>query len=69
MVEKTQSANKTYKKKDIAKWKAIVAEYQKPNAWRASWQIVNSIGGYAVLWYLMYLSFGVSWWLSSQEGC
>lgn len=48
----------------VAKWKAIVAEYQKPNLWRASWQIINTIGGYAALWYVMYLSLSVSWWLT-----
>jgi acyl-lipid omega-6 desaturase (Delta-12 desaturase) len=48
----------------MASWKAIVAEYQKPNAWRASWQIINTLGGYAILWYLMYLSLPVSWWLT-----
>jgi omega-6 fatty acid desaturase (delta-12 desaturase) len=27
------------------------------------WQIVNTLGPYAALWYLMYLSMSVSWWL------
>ncbi|MBI4600455.1 MAG: fatty acid desaturase [Planctomycetes bacterium] len=49
---------------EIAAWKAIVAEYQKPSFWRASWQLVNTIGSYSVLWYLMYLSLGVSWWIT-----
>jgi omega-6 fatty acid desaturase (delta-12 desaturase) len=64
MVEQEKYIHKIYDKKDIVKWKAIVAEYQKPKTWRASWQIVNSIGGYAALWYLMYLSLFVSWWLT-----
>ena len=29
---------------NAATWKKIVFEYQKPNFWRASWQIVNTIG-------------------------
>ena len=45
-------------------WKAMVAEYQKPSAWRAAWQIANSVGPYLLLWYLMYLSVSVSWWLT-----
>jgi omega-6 fatty acid desaturase (delta-12 desaturase) len=49
---------------EIAAWKQAVAEYQKPNVWRASWQIVNTFGSYAALWYLMYLSLRVSWWLT-----
>ncbi|NNC88501.1 MAG: fatty acid desaturase [Akkermansiaceae bacterium] len=58
-----QPVDKAGRREAVARWKAIVAEYQKPNVWRASWQIVNTIGGYAVLWYLMYLSLSVSWWL------
>jgi omega-6 fatty acid desaturase (delta-12 desaturase) len=48
----------------MAEWKRIVAEFQKPNAWRASWQLLNTVGGYAVLWYLMYLTLDISWWLT-----
>jgi omega-6 fatty acid desaturase (delta-12 desaturase) len=47
-----------------ATWKRIIEEYQRPNAWRASWQLVNTLGGYALLWYLTYLSLSVSWWLT-----
>jgi omega-6 fatty acid desaturase (delta-12 desaturase) len=57
-------ADKASRREAVAKWKAIVAEYQKPSFWRASWQIVNTIGAYAALWYLMYLSLAVSWWLT-----
>ena len=49
---------------EYAAWKDLVAEYQKPNFWRASWQIVNTFGSYAALWYLMYLSLKVSWWIA-----
>ncbi|NOT29736.1 MAG: fatty acid desaturase [Planctomycetes bacterium] len=48
----------------IAAWKALVVEYQKPNRWRASWQIVNTVGLYVALWYLLYLCLQVSWWLA-----
>jgi len=47
---------------DVAKWKAIVAPYQKASAGRATWQIVNTLAPYAALWWLMYLSLSV-WWL------
>lgn len=47
-----------------AKWKKIVAEYQTSNAWRANWQLLNSIGGYLGLWFLIYMSLSVSWWLT-----
>src|SRR2546425_12788832 len=49
---------------EIAVWKEIVSRYQKPSAWRALWQIVSTIGPYAGLWYLMYLTLSVSWWLT-----
>ncbi len=48
---------------DNAAWKAIVLQYQKPSLWRALWQIVNTVVPYGALWYLMYLSLAVSWWL------
>jgi omega-6 fatty acid desaturase (delta-12 desaturase) len=48
---------------NTAAWKEIVAEYQKPSMARAVWQLVNTLVPYATLWYLMYLSLSVSWWL------
>src|SRR5438105_4106642 len=48
---------------DVAAWKEIVARYQKSSTWRALWQIVNTLVPIAALWYLMYLSLSVSWWL------
>ena len=47
-----------------ATWKAIVARYQIPHAGRASWQLVNTVGFYVAVWYLIYLSLSVSWWLT-----
>lgn len=52
------------RREKVAAWKAILADHQKPSFWRASWQIVNTIGSYAVLWYLMYLSLSISWWIT-----
>ena len=49
---------------DTAAWKQIVARYQKPSVGRGVWQIVNTLVPYAALWYLMYLSRAVSWWLT-----
>lgn len=64
MTDINQSPGKANRAESVAKWKAIVAEYQKPSRWRAGWQVLNSIGGYAALWFLMYLSLSVSWWLT-----
>lgn len=49
---------------DTADWKRIVAKYQKPSAPRALWQIANTLVPYALLWYLMYHTLAVSWWLT-----
>ncbi|HXT39527.1 MAG TPA: fatty acid desaturase [Candidatus Angelobacter sp.] len=51
------------RKADTPAWKAVVARYQKPSVGRGVWQIVNTLIPYAALWYLMYLSLSVSWWL------
>src|SRR5213593_2437518 len=49
---------------DNAAWKEIVARYQKPSVGRGVWQIVNTLLPYAALWYLMYLSLSVSYWIT-----
>jgi omega-6 fatty acid desaturase (delta-12 desaturase) len=49
---------------DNSAWKQVVKRYQKPSAGRATWQIVNTLVPYAALWYLIYLSLAVSWWLT-----
>jgi acyl-lipid omega-6 desaturase (Delta-12 desaturase) len=45
-------------------WKELVAPYQTPTVGRSIWQLVNTVIPYVVLWYLMYLSLTVSWWLT-----
>jgi len=51
------------KAKSVLAWKEIVARYQEPSVGRGVWQIVNTLVPYAALWYLMYLSLEVSFWL------
>ena len=63
MTEDTLPTPPLSRRDEIAKWKAIIAEYQKPVLWRALWQLTNTLGGYAIIWYLIYLSLPVSWWL------
>lgn len=48
---------------DTTRWKEVVAKYQQPSLWRALWQMVNTLGPYLLLWYSMYRSLAVSWWL------
>jgi omega-6 fatty acid desaturase (delta-12 desaturase) len=58
------SSKNAERRATIAAWKAILSKYQTPSRWRACWQIVNTIGAYAALWGLIYLSLGLSWWLT-----
>lgn len=48
---------------DETAWRQIVLQYQKPSRWRALWQIADTIVPYGTIWYFMYLSLSVSWWL------
>ena len=45
-------------------WKKIVAKYQEPVFRRSLWQLVNTLVPYGLLWYLMYLSLSISYWLT-----
>ena len=47
-----------------ATWQRIVAKYQQASNPRALWQVANTFIPYLLLWYLIYLSLGVSWWLT-----
>jgi len=51
-----RSGNKT--------WKQVVASYREPSVWRATWQLVNTLVPYALLWYAMYWAISVSYWLA-----
>lgn len=46
-------------------WKAVVARYQQPSLARGTWQIINTLVPYAGLWLLMYLTLGISHWLTA----
>lgn len=45
-------------------WQDLVKEYQVPDDWRSVWQIANSVVPYIAMWYLMYRSLSVSYWLT-----
>lgn len=47
-----------------ASWKEKVLEYQQPSLWRAVMQLVDTLGLYALLWYLTWRSLTVSYWLA-----
>lgn len=45
-------------------WRAVVAQYQKPEVRKSVWQIINSFGGLLLGWVLMYFSLEVGYWLT-----
>jgi len=47
-----------------ASWRQAVAKYENPDVRRSVWQIVNSVIPYFILWYLMYRSLEVSYWVT-----
>lgn len=55
---------KSEEKTATPKWKEIVANYQEPALRRALWQVLNTVVPYLALWYLMYRSLAVSYWLT-----
>jgi omega-6 fatty acid desaturase (delta-12 desaturase) len=55
--------NRSEPQTNVAAWKEIVAKYQQPSTPRAVWQLTNTLGLYGLLWYLMYRSLAISWWL------
>jgi acyl-lipid omega-6 desaturase (Delta-12 desaturase) len=45
-------------------WREATARYQKPDVVRSLWQLTDSLVPYLVLWYLMYRSLSVSYFLT-----
>ena len=64
MMIKDSAPNKGESRNDTSMWKEIVARYQKPSISRGVWQIANTIIPYVALWFLMYFTLAVSWWLT-----
>lgn len=45
-------------------WVEVVGKYNRPDIRMSIWQIINSLGPYLLLWYLMYLSLSISYLLT-----
>lgn len=45
-------------------WMQVVQKYNKPDALRSWWQVINSVVPYIGLWVAMYYSLSVSYWLT-----
>jgi len=46
------------------RWQDLIKKYQTPDNWRSIWQIANSMLPFIAVWYLMYQSLSVSYWLT-----
>ncbi len=57
-------SNKMQTASDISSWQKVVAKYQRPDHRRSLWQTANSLIPFFALWYLMYLSLGISYWIT-----
>ena len=44
--------------------RAAVAPFEYPDLWRSVWAVINTLVPFFVLWYLMYRSLSVSYWLT-----
>lgn len=51
-------------KNEASSWMQIVQKYNKPEALRSWWQVINSFVPYIGLWVLMVYSLSVSYWLT-----
>ena len=49
---------------DVKAWQRLTMKYQKPELLRSAWQLLNSLVPYVLLWFLMYRSLAVSYWLT-----
>jgi omega-6 fatty acid desaturase (delta-12 desaturase) len=46
------------------KWQGIVSKYAYPETWRSVWQVFNSVIPFLAMWYVMYRSLEVGYWLT-----
>jgi len=46
------------------RWQSLVAKYQSPETRRSLWQLANSVIPFLLMWYAMYRSLEVGYWLT-----
>ncbi|MFV1995725.1 MAG: fatty acid desaturase, partial [Verrucomicrobiales bacterium] len=66
MPESSAHAHQPPSRSEVVKWKKIVAEFEKPSAARATWQLVTTLGLYFAAWAGMYQVINTTvslWWL------
>jgi len=48
----------------LAEWQQRLQAFRQPDARRATWQLVTTIGSYVGAWVAMWFALAVSWWLA-----
>ena len=46
------------------RWQGVVSKYAYPETWRSAWQVFNSVIPFIGMWYVMYRSLAVGYWLT-----
>ncbi len=52
---------------DTSTWKDVVCKYQEPTLSRSVWQVANTVVSYGILWYVMYRSMAISYWITLAQ--
>jgi omega-6 fatty acid desaturase (delta-12 desaturase) len=60
----TKNAQSAAEKPPPVAWQKIVAKYAQPNVRRSLWEIANTFIPFFILWYLMYRSLELSYWVT-----
>ena len=60
----SRSKSPLYSSEEKLPGQNIASKYVDANIPRSTWQIVNSVIPYLFIWYLMYLSLNISYWLT-----
>jgi omega-6 fatty acid desaturase (delta-12 desaturase) len=64
MINNDKSANQISALPSISAWKAAIARFQSSSPHKAVWQLINTFVPYAILWYAMYRSVSMAYWLT-----
>jgi omega-6 fatty acid desaturase (delta-12 desaturase) len=54
----------TVKEGTRPEWIQIISRYNKPDHLKSWWQVINSVGPYFILWFIMIKTIDISYWLT-----
>lgn len=62
-IQDTGAQNNSHRE-NVANWKKVILEFQKPSNASALWQLSNTLIPFLGIWALIYYTLGISWWLT-----